>query len=68
MPCTCQTLQTFKSGWAVKSPPQEKIRKIGHRFMLRWFTLSIVEACEEKKKSLMLSYFKDQEETDLKGK
>eukprot|EP00111_Clytia_hemisphaerica_P023643 TCONS_00069695-protein len=39
----CKNIQTLKSGWAFKSPPQDQLKK--KRFRRRWLTLSIVEVC-----------------------
>eukprot|EP00111_Clytia_hemisphaerica_P023644 TCONS_00069697-protein len=72
----CQKKRTFHSGNAIKSPPNDKLKK--KSFRPRWLVLSSVDQCsdctkdENKNESgdkdcTMLFYYTDQSESTLKG-
>ena len=73
----CQKKRTFQSGNAIKSPPNDKLKK--NSFRQRWLVLSLVERCSNctknenesesgDKSCTMLFYYTDQSESTLKGK
>ncbi|XP_066912921.1 uncharacterized protein [Clytia hemisphaerica] len=73
--CDCKILRNIKSGYNDKSPPNDKLIK-EYKFKKRWHTLGWNIICRRcaldegmvKSICLVLSYYKDDKEKDLKGK
>ena len=76
MDCKCKILSRVKSGPIKKSPPNQKMKK-GMKFEHRYGSLSWLEICkdcstisdeiEAGKNYLVLCYYKDDSEKNLKG-
>jgi len=66
----CKVEKVLASGWMLKSPPNEKLKK--NHFRDRWFSMSLVEFClecklEDSTTALTLFYYLDDTEANLKG-
>ena len=76
MDCKCKILSRVKSGPIKKSPPNQKMKQ-GIKFKHRYGSLSWLEICkdcstisdeiEAGKNYLVLGYYKDDSENNLKG-